>query len=146
MTNEDETPKLQVDSDWKAEAQAEKERLTLQEQKKRGQAPAGGDPARGTLPEASFRSLVSLLASQAIMGLGTVQDPQTKGIVVDLEGARFGIDLLAIVQEKTRGNLTEEESKELTQLLVELRARFVQISQLIARQAASGTLNSPAAP
>jgi hypothetical protein len=128
----DAEPKLHVDSDWKAQAQAEKERLAAEESKKSSEKPGRG------LPEASFRTLVSVLASQAIMGLGTMADPQTGGVVVDLEGSRLSIDLLAVLEEKTKGNVTEEEAKELTQLLGELRSRYVQIAQLVAQQSATG--------
>jgi hypothetical protein len=146
MTNEpnaEDAPKLQIDSAWKAEAQAEKERLA--EQEKETAAGPGEEPGRGTLPEANFKSLVGVLASQAIMGLGTMQDPETKGIVIDLEGARFGIDLLGVIEEKTKGNLSEEEASELKQLLSELRSRFIQVTQLVAQQAASGNLGTPPA-
>lgn len=123
-------PKLHVDSDWKAQAQAEKERLAAAENERETDR---GD--RG-MPEASFKTLMSLLASQAVMGLGAMTDPQSGGVVIDLEGAKLSIDLLDVLQEKTKGNLEEDESTELTQLLTELRARFVQITQLVAQQQA----------
>jgi hypothetical protein len=136
MPQDDPAPKIQVDSDWKAEAQAEKERLVAEE-KKQESDPAGKPGGPHALPEANFKTLVGVLASQALMGLGTMQDPQTKGVVVDLEGAQFSIDLLAVLAEKTEGNLEEAEGRELTQLLGELRARYVQVSQLVAQQMAS---------
>lgn len=136
MPPDETTPKLHVDTDWKAEAQAEKERLTAAEAAQSESREKGRTPDGGTLPNADFRALVGILASQALMGLGTMQDPQTKGIVIDFEGSRFSIDLLGVLEEKTKGNLTEEESTELVQLLAELRSRFVQINDLVARQAA----------
>lgn len=131
MTQE-EAPKIQVDSDWKAEAKAEQEKLAANE--------TTGDQKQDprSLPPADFKGLMSILASQAMMGLGMVQDPNGKGVMIDLEGSKFAIDLLAVLQEKTKGNLDEEEDKELTQLLTELQSRFVQITQLIAQQAAAG--------
>ncbi len=132
MSTADDAPKIHVDSDWKAEAQAEKQRLASAEQ-----APGrkGGGRARaGELPPADFRTLIGVLASQAIMGLGAIGDSKTGRIVVDLPGAQFSIDLLAVLEQKTRGNLDDEERKELEQVLAELRARYVEISQLIARQ------------
>lgn len=127
----DDTPDIQVDSDWKAQARAEKEKMAASEQ-------ADSDaPPRG-LPPADFKGLMSILASQAMMGLGMVQDPGGKGVMVDLEGSKFAIDLLDVLQKKTAGNLDESEEKELTQLLTELRSRFVQITELIAQQAAGG--------
>jgi hypothetical protein len=144
-------PKLHIDSDWKAEAQKERERLAQKEQERSAKA---GPDARGPrgeqeLPDASFRTLVGMLASQAIMGLGAMADPQTNRVIIDLEGARLSIDLLDVLEQKTKGNLDKEESQELTQMLAELRNRFVQISQLVAKQMAAqkagGTLGAGAA-
>ena len=68
-------PKIIIDSDWKAEAQAEKEKLAEQEAASAEEGgPAG---AQGKLPPADFRTLVGMLASQAIMYMGGVADPQT---------------------------------------------------------------------
>lgn len=142
MPDENAASKLHIDSDWKAQAQKEKEKLAQQEQAKSAAKPkpgAGpaGEGAPGELPEASFRTLVSMLASQAIMGLGAMADQQTGRVIIDLEGARLSIDLLDVLEQKTKGNLTPEELKELTQLLAELRSRYVQIAQLVSRQMAS---------
>ena len=126
----DDTPRIHVDSDWKAEAQAEKERLVEVSAKK--EAP------KSDLPPDDFKGLMGVLASQAIMGLGAYTDPQTGGVVIDLPGAKFAIDLLAILEEKTVGNITEDEAGELKNILNELRSRFVQIAQLVAQQAAAG--------
>ena len=133
-----ETPKLHVDSDWKAQAQAEKERLSKQEAEK---SPKGG---REEMPPADFRSLVGILASQAVSGLGGYADEQGR-VMVDLVGSRFAIDLLAVVEEKTKGNLTPEEAKDLKEVLAELRSRFVQIAQAVAARMASGQ-GVPTAP
>ena len=147
MSEQDPAPKLQIDSDWKAEAQAEKERLAAKEAEAREGAEGAGAP--GELPEANFKSLMGLLASQAIMGLGAYTDPQSGGVVVDLPGAKFAIDLLGVLEEKTKGNLSEEEGEEISKVLTELRSRFVQVAQLVAQQgeaggAAPGT--NPASP
>jgi len=128
--SEDE-PKIQIDTGWKAEAQAEKERLA-REDRATEENPESGQP--GALPPADFQSLIGALASQAVMGLGGVRDPKSGAVVVDLPGARFAIDLLAVVEAKTRGNLQQEEEKALTQTLTELRDRFVKISQAVAAQ------------
>lgn len=136
--SDSDTPKLHVDSDWKAQAQAEKERLSKQEAEK------GPRPGRDEMPPADFRSLMGLLASQAIGGLGGYQDEQGRAMV-DLMGSRFAIDLLGVLEEKTKGNLTEEEAKDLKEVLAELRSRFVQIAQLVATRMASGQ-GVPTAP
>ena len=67
------------------------------------------------------------------MGLGSMADPKTGGVVVDLVGSKFAIDLLGVIQEKTQGNLDEQESAELEQVITELRSRFVQIAQIVAQ-------------
>lgn len=124
-------PKLHIDSDWKAQAQAEKERLAKLEAEKaktRGDAPESEE-----LPPADFKSLVGVIASQALMGLGAYADQQGR-VVVDLVGSRFSIDLLGVLEEKTKGNLTPDEAKDLQSVLGELRGRFVQIAGMVAQQ------------
>lgn len=139
----DDQPKLQIDGDWKAEAQAEKERLAAKEAEARVEGPTDDAAGPGELPPANFKGLVGILASQAIMGLGSMKDPETGGVVVDLVGAKFAIDLLAVLEEKTKGNLEEQEAMELKQILTELQSRFVQIAQLVAAQAQGGAAPSP---
>jgi hypothetical protein len=132
----DDAPKLHIDSDWKAQAQAEKERLAEKEAARVSQGGAGHDHggAPGEMPPADFRTLVATLASQAMMGLGAYGDPQTGRVVIDVVGAQFAIDLLGVLEEKTKGNLTPEEADELKEVLAHLRARFVQIARLVASQ------------
>jgi hypothetical protein len=124
-------PKLHIDSDWKAQAQAEKDRLA---EKEAARAAEAGEGPEGELPPADFRALVASLASQAMMGLGAYGDPQTGRVVIDIVGAQYAIDLLGVLEEKTAGNLTEEEAAELKEVLAHLRARFVQIAKLVAAQ------------
>jgi hypothetical protein len=128
----DTPPKIEIDSDWKAEAQAEKERLATAEKNVEERTEAR------KVPDADFRGLLGALASQALMGLGMHQDPSGKGVMVDLEGSKFVIDLIGVVEEKTKGNLSEDEAAELTQLYTELQNRFVQIAQLVTAQATGG--------
>jgi hypothetical protein len=126
----DPTPKLHIDSDWKAQAQAEKERLAkVEEEKSKDRGPRGGEE----FPPADFKSLMGMLASQALMGLGAYGDPDGR-VMVDLAGSKFAIDLLGVLEEKTKGNLTPEETKEMGAVLNELRSRFVQIASLVAKQ------------
>ncbi len=130
----DSAPKILVDTDWKAEAQAEKERLA----KKADDDARSKDGPQGEMPPASFQMLVGTIASQAVMGLGAVRDPKSGGVVVDLDAARFAIDLLGVIDEKTKGNLTDEEAKDISQALAELRQRFVQVSEAVNAQVATG--------
>ena len=144
MSDENPAPKIHVDSDWKAEAQAEKERLAAKEAENAEKAAEGGPP--GELPEPDFKALMGLLASQAIMGLGAYSDPKSGGVVVDLVGSKFAIDLLGVLEEKTEGNISEDEAKELAQILAELRVRFVQVADAVAKQSAAGNIPDPNDP
>jgi hypothetical protein len=73
-----------------------------------------------------FTVLVLSLGSSAFIHLGMVADPNS-GVTnaPDLPLAQQSIDLLALLQEKTRGNLSAEEERFLTQMLFDLRMRFV---------------------
>ena len=75
-----------------------------------------------------FLMLVGGLAGQAHVGLGLRPDPITRKTAKDLPGARQAIDLLAMLEEKTKGNLTAEERQLLETVLYELRMRFVEAS------------------
>lgn len=121
------SPSLHVDSDWKAQAEAERARLAEKEAARAAQ----GGPEQ--LPPAEFRSLVGLLASQAVMGLGTMADEKGR-VVVDLEGSKFATDLLQVLADKTKGNLTPEESGELEEVLRELKMRMAAIVRMVAEQ------------
>jgi len=133
----DDAPKLHIDADWKEQAQAEKEKLS----QKIDDSPR--QPGPDEFPPASMRALVGSLASQALMGLGAYADPQTGRAMIDLVGSRFAIDLLGVLEEKTRGNLTPEETTELKEILSELRQRFVQIASMIQQQMAKDPSSVP---
>jgi hypothetical protein len=118
-----------VDEDWKRRAQVEKE----QDAAKAGDVPspaAGTRPRGGPEPAASplFAQLVESLASQALMFMGAIRDPLTGGAHQDLHQAQAMIDMLGMVEEKTRGNLTKDEAEQLRQILDEIRTTFVRLS------------------
>lgn len=152
--NAGEKPKIIVDDDWKAQARAEKERLAREvEQKQAAQqpaaAPAGGEaPPQGAagqagqqtrqLPPASFSAHVSLLVNQAFAAMGGMEDPRTKKRYVDLDLAKFHVDTLAMLEEKTQGNLSEDEQRLLNHGLYECRMQYVHIAQNVAEMTAPG--------
>lgn len=80
-------------------------------------------------PQVSFVAFVMSLATTAAVHFGDLPDPITEQASVNLDGARQMIDILAMLQEKTRGNLTEEESKLVDDLLYDLRMRFIDASK-----------------
>lgn len=141
---EQEPPKLIIDTDWKSQAQAEKEKLSEQAAAKVPSPEAGpaggpgvpGEPGRPV----QFKDLMSLMISQALMYMGAYPDQQTGQAVVALDLARFHIDLLAILEEKTKGNLDENESKLLTRALNELRLEYVEVAKAVARAYQEGRI------
>ena len=119
-----EKPKIIVDEDWKSQVQAEKqsaEHATTPD--------AEAPPNLADMPPASFEGLMSMLAAQAIAALGQGAAPDQEQVVVDLGYAKHMIDLLAMLEEKTKGNLSQEESAMLSHLLHELRLMFVAVKQ-----------------
>ena len=80
------------------------------------------------IPPARFDILIQLLSSQAILALGLIPDPQGK-TEVRLPLARHFIDLLAILESKTKGNLDGTEAQMLERALHELRVLFLDKSQ-----------------
>lgn len=80
------------------------------------------------LPPANFASLLIGLATSAFIHLGENPDQAAGEGRVDLQAARQAIDILAILQKKTIGNLEQEEEALLTTLLYDLRLKFVQAS------------------
>jgi hypothetical protein len=126
-------PKIHIDSDWKAQAQAEKQRLAEKSKAaptaKPGGAGAGtGAGASGGLPPASFETLVSTMVTQALFAMGAIPDPRTGQRIQHLDLARHHIDMLTVLEEKTKGNLSDDEANMLGGALYELRTRYIQMS------------------
>jgi hypothetical protein len=76
-----------------------------------------------------FIELVMMQAQQAAMFLGQLPGPEGQKLEANLPYARMFIDQLEMLQEKTRGNLSHEESQVLTSVLSDLRLAFVQVSK-----------------
>lgn len=121
-------PQKKIDESWKEQIEQEKHRLE-------GQPPAAA-PASGKtsqelpgiqeeLPEARFDSFLSGLAMDALIALGDAPHPMTKKQTVNLPQARYLIDLVGIIEEKTRGNLSVDEERLLKDLLYQLRMRYM---------------------
>lgn len=149
---------LHIDDDWKKQAQEEKRRLAEQEQQKAAAAASAATAMPGTaaaaaaapaaepsgstrsaragggtggrqreLPPASFATLVQTLVTQAMFYLGGIA---TRGgePVVDLDVAKHQIDLLGVLEEKTKGNLSPDEQKLLDAALYESRMRYISVA------------------
>lgn len=134
-----EQPKIIIDSDWKAQAQAEKERLKQAEQQKppaQGPGEEDDDPNRPI----DFDDIVRMLASQALMYLGAIPDPESGKAILAPEMAKAHIDMLGVLEAKTKGNLSEREEKTLRSILNELRMQFAEISKAIEKAIAEGKI------
>ncbi len=120
--------KIIVDEDWKAEAQREKEILAAQEEaeKKKTQEEK---QARGPLPQGNFAALISMLTTQALFALGLLQVKGQEKRELNLELAKYNIDMLETLEEKTKGNLTKEEETVLANTLNELRMGYVKVAE-----------------
>lgn len=77
------------------------------------------------LPAVTFSTFVISLGSSALVGLGEVPDPATGIMQCDMLLARHNIDLLEMIEIKTRGNLNKDEEQLLGSLLTELRLKYV---------------------
>ena len=143
----DEFKSLQIDTDWKKQAQEEKKRLAEKAAADKAAAtaapaatpgiaappsaaaPGGARRQKGErdIPEAAFPTLVQQMMTQAFFYLGEIayrgQPP-----MLDLDMARYQHDLLTMLEEKTANNLTPDEQKFLDTALHEVRTRFVRVA------------------
>jgi hypothetical protein len=124
--------KIIVDEDWKKEAQREKEILAAQEEQDKEKAQAQRPP--GPLPKGDFAALVSMLTTQALFALGLLQVKGQEERKPDLELAKYNIDMLEALEEKTKGNLTSAEEKVLKNTLSELRMGYVRVTDQVQKE------------
>ena len=157
----DSAPKLIIDTDWKSQAQAEKDRLAQSSVTKsapKGVAPkadpakggaaagigammaAGAGEESGVPEEIGFKDLLTLFITNALQYMGAFADPQTGRAVVAPEMAKVYIDMLGVLETKTKGNLSEEESTLLSQSLSELRLEYVELLKMVEKAVAEGKI------
>jgi hypothetical protein len=117
--SEQEDPKIIVDEDWKSQVKAEKE-LADEQPAEQAEQPE--------MPPPSLELLVTSLAAQAAVGLGLMPDPFSNSTHLELDMAKHHIDMLGVIEEKTKGNLSKEEHEMLDSALHELRMLYVQVS------------------
>lgn len=142
----DETaPKIIIDEDWKSQVQREKEALAAQQQAAAPSQPAAAPapeaaaahPAaaagqassapRGPMPPASLTILITSLVHQTSMLLEETLKLEGPARDQQLDDARHVIDLLQVLADKTQGNLSDDESRLLSQALHEMRLAFVAV-------------------
>ena len=113
--------------------------MTEEEKKIEEDAPAGAqgtkEPgAQGSgekdapFPPLNFSTFILSLSSSVLISLGVIENPVTKEIESEPETAKQTIDLIELLKEKTKGNLTEEESKLIDDVLHELKIQYCRVS------------------
>ncbi len=133
----DEEKKIIIDEDWKAQVQREREEARAKNQ----DAPespeeAGDEDAVGEeVLQASFDALVGSLATQAMFALGVIAAEGQRQVMVNLDQAKFTIDMLEVLREKTKGNLTPDEKAHLDEAISELQHLYVARVQQFQEQA-----------
>ncbi len=132
--NPNEEPKLIIDEDWKT--QVEREREALKKQEAPAEEPSMATPADdetadqiGPPPPASLSLLVTTLATQAMAALGIMPSEDGKTPPVNIGFAKHFIDLIGVLEEKCKGNLTVDEKRYIDDALHQLRMAFVAVSQ-----------------
>jgi hypothetical protein len=103
------------------------------------------DPSHGPIPPVNFSNIVHSVYMNAVMQLGLAA-PEGQKPRTDILGARQSIDMLAVLAEKTKGNLTEDEDKLLQTMLFELRLTFIELTQALSRAAQQQKTPPPPGP
>jgi len=142
-----------VDTSWKDEVRKEREAAAKEAvSAPKSSSPGGsgdaageaagaqaGDastgPAKAGEPSRIFMNFLAQIVQQGLMQLGAVESPFTGRREVDLEGAQFTIELLAALQDKTKGNLADQEKRMLNEALRELQLHYVEVAQAVRQQA-----------
>ena len=88
---------------------------------------ADGDELPGAQDPASFVNFLSMLATNAASALGAVPNPATGQRTLDLETGKYWLDILAMIRDKTKGNLHPKEDRLLEGLLADMRLQYVQL-------------------
>lgn len=126
--------KIIIDDDWKQQAKAEKEKLASETKQEKEQEQHEEQDKK--FPDGNFSSLVSMLTTQVLFALGVVVPKGTEQQAPpepDFGLAKYNIDILADLQEKTKGNLDDKETEMVTQTVNQLQMAFVQIKTAAAK-------------
>ena len=114
--------------DKRFSAQKEGERDSkVKEEEKKGEEFQGADSTEqeAVLPEINFINFLFSISTSALIQLGEIEDPTSQQAVKNLPLAKQTIDLIGMLKEKTKGNLTPEEAKLIENILFDLRVRYV---------------------
>lgn len=124
--------KIIIDEDWKSQVEAEKKAAEKEAAMQPSPQPAAAESSRAAadfqMPPASLEMLVTTLVTEAMISLGQVPHPQTGEAVFQPQQAKYLIDTIDVLREKTKGNVTPDESELMEQLLHQLRLAYVQLT------------------
>jgi hypothetical protein len=112
--------------DSQGKVKEESRKAEKEEEKEKGKEKGNGVPP---LPEVNFSSFLLSLSSSSLLHLGEIADPQSGEKKKDLALAKQSIDIISLLKDKTKGNLSQEEENLLDHLLYDLRMRFVKASE-----------------
>jgi len=115
----------QKEQDLEEEDKKPEKEPAKEETKDEEEASAEKQEAEFELPEINFPTFIISLNASALVNLGAIEDPASGTKVKNLPLAKQTIDILSMLEEKTRGNLTEEEEKILKNILYDLRIIYV---------------------
>jgi hypothetical protein len=115
------------DRRFAAQKESVEEPKPKKEEERTGEPPPGEDVLQeeAQLPEINFTNFLLSISTSALIQLGEVPDPVSKQSVKQLPLAKQTIDLIGMLQEKTKGNLSSEEEKLIEYILYDLRMRYV---------------------
>jgi len=115
----------QEEQDLNKEDKEPEKEPAKEETKAKEEVPAEKQDAEAELPEINFPTFIISLNASALVNLGAIEDPASGTKVKNLSIAKQTIDILSMLEEKTQGNLSEEEEKILKNILYDLRIIYV---------------------
>ena len=122
-----EEKKIIIDEDWKSQVEAEKKAFEEEAGEQESPAETASGASEAKMPPASLEMLVTSLATEALAALGQMPNPATNEVSTSPEHARYAIDMIEMLQQKTKGNLSSGEEDMFRDLLHQLRMLFITV-------------------
>ncbi len=113
------------DKRFSATKEEKEERQTADEGKAEETSKGDASTKEEALPEIDFNSFIFSLSTSALIQLGEIEDPFTQKTAKNLPLAKQTIDLIGMLKEKTKGNLTTQEERVIENILYDLRMRYI---------------------
>ena len=130
MSENNEEPKIIVDEDWKSQVAREKEEAKNGPATPEEEAASEEAGQMGAFPPANILVFISMLGSQAMAALGLMADPLSGQVEANRPLAKHCIDMLGVLEEKTKGNLDDDEASHLRDALHQLRMVYMQTENM----------------